>query len=326
MMDFLVTIVIPAYNVSDYIEETVSSVLVQSYKNLEVVLVDDGATDETPRLCDSLAKKDNRIRVIHKENGGLSDARNCGIKCARGDYVIFLDGDDFWDDDEALERLVNRIKETNPDVLNYSYKKYYSKEKQVPYFVDVSEMPNSCGSLEEQLDYLRRNALYIASACNKMIRRSVLGDELLFQKGVFSEDIVWCAKLLAAAKSQDFICENFYCYRQRDDSITHTVTREKCRNLCDNVVNAIKICEDNMDNTALLAYAAYQYGTFVMTQVNCNEFPQEEVKILSGYRWILRYHGENAKIRILYILGSFLGMRGLCKIARILFGKRNRNV
>ena len=91
----LISIIIPVYNVEKYLKECVDSVRKQTYKNLEIILIDDGSKDNSGKLCDELAKEDNRIKVIHKENGGLSDARNVGIENATGEYIQFIDSDDF---------------------------------------------------------------------------------------------------------------------------------------------------------------------------------------------------------------------------------------
>lgn len=91
----LISVIVPVYNVEAYLERCVDSILKQTYKELEIILVDDGATDSSGELCDQLAKKDDRIIVIHKKNGGLSDARNAGIDASRGEYLSFIDSDDF---------------------------------------------------------------------------------------------------------------------------------------------------------------------------------------------------------------------------------------
>lgn len=104
-----ITVIVPAYNIVDYLERCVDSIIGQTYRNLEIILVDDGSTDGTDELCDRLAKKDSRILVKHKENGGLSDARNVGINLSTGDYLSFVDGDDFIDDGmyEVMEKAFN---------------------------------------------------------------------------------------------------------------------------------------------------------------------------------------------------------------------------
>ena len=120
------SIIVPAYNVAQYIEECVESVLNQDYDNYEVIVVDDGATDETPQIIDNLAQKSEKVKVIHQKNGGLSAARNSGIEAANGDYIIFLDGDDFWSSQSFLNDINNRLNENSVDVIIYSYSYHYT--------------------------------------------------------------------------------------------------------------------------------------------------------------------------------------------------------
>ena len=198
-----ISVIVPVYNVEDYLARCVDSILAQTHHNLEIVLVDDGATDGSGQICDEYAGKDPRIKVIHKENGGLSDARNAGIAPASGEYIVFLDSDDFWGDPGALSRIMARARQTGADILNYSYTKFREDTgEKVSYFGSAEAMPE-LQEIGTQLDWLTKNGLYIASACNKLIRRSLLA-ELPFRKGVYCEDIEWCAKLLLRAESMDF--------------------------------------------------------------------------------------------------------------------------
>ena len=122
--NMLVSIVIPIYSVADYLPICIESVLKQTYSEKEIILVDDGSPDLSPQICDEYAALYPDIKVVHKKNGGSSDARNVGIENATGDYVLFLDGDDYWDDVNALEKLIQRVALTNADVLNFSFEKY----------------------------------------------------------------------------------------------------------------------------------------------------------------------------------------------------------
>ena len=110
-MEDLISVVVPIYNVENYIKKCVDSILSQTYKNLEIILVDDGSPDNCPQICDEYAQKDNRIKVIHKENGGLSDARNAGIDISKGKFITFIDSDDYIEKD-YVEVLYNSIKES----------------------------------------------------------------------------------------------------------------------------------------------------------------------------------------------------------------------
>ena len=111
----MISVVVPIYNVSKYLPKCIESILHSTYKNLEVILVDDGSTDECPTICDDYAKKDSRIKVIHKKNGGLSDARNKGLDIATGEYISFIDSDDYIDAD-LYESVIKEFDE-NIDVV-----------------------------------------------------------------------------------------------------------------------------------------------------------------------------------------------------------------
>ena len=313
------SIVIPVYNVEKYIEQCVGSVLNQTYKKFEVILVDDGSPDKCPEICDLYAKVDSRVKVIHQENAGLSEARNAGIQVASGKYVIFLDSDDFWDDDNALKRIVERLNKTNPDVLNCSYKKYYEDTGiQISRFDNCSAMPDELKQKTEQLDYLTKEFLYIASACNKIIRTDILKKHMQFEKGKLSEDVEWCARLLYHAKSFDFVCEEFYCYRQRAMSITHTMKEKSCIDLTDNILGCIKVAEqaDKKIREYIYRYTAYQLSTFIAVQAIATKCPPECIERLKKYSWLFSYHGKNKKVTCLYVANKILGFKNMCRVVR----------
>ena len=136
-----ISVIIPVYNTEKYLKECVESVLAQTYHNLEILLINDGATDSSPQICESYAKQDARIKLIHKENGGLSDTRNMGIKQCSGDYVLFLDSDDYWDDPKMVEKLADQMQQYPVDILNFRYKKYMEDTKQfVPCLKSVEDI------------------------------------------------------------------------------------------------------------------------------------------------------------------------------------------
>ena len=124
-----VSFIIPVYKVEKYLPQCVESILNQTYKNIEVLLVDDCSPDGCPALCDEYANKDSRVTVFHKLNGGLSDARNYGLEHAKGDYVVFMDSDDFWQKNTYLEELVEEINNSPEcDFIGFNISYYYEKE------------------------------------------------------------------------------------------------------------------------------------------------------------------------------------------------------
>ncbi len=314
-----VSVIIPVYNVEQYLNQCIDSVIAQDYDDIETILVDDGSTDSSGMICNNYREKYPEIKVIHKKNGGLSDARNTGINVATGDYILFLDGDDFWSDNDCVSTLVKRVSKTHADVLNFSFQKFFEDTKEkVPYFSKARNMPLSIKSKKGQIDFIYKNNLYISSACTKMIRRDLLDHDLFFEKGAYSEDIVWSAILLEKAKSLDFLCINFYCYRQRRDSISHSINDKKMHDLYKHIITSIKIFTNNHgDEKKLLGnYAAYQYGTFIVTQAMAEDDPNKYIVRLKKYDYILKYGRSSKKIIILQCLSSVLGYTRLCKIIR----------
>ena len=206
-MNYFVSIIIPVYNIEKYIEECVNSVLVQSYKNFEVILVDDGSKDRSSIICDDLANLDNRIKVIHKKNGGLSSARNAGIKASKGDYIAFIDGDDYWDDRDFLKDVVKCLDESKADFISFGLKKYYENEdfiQDTKYIFDRNLV--DINNKKKTLDYLISNNLYISSAWSKIVKRDIImSNNLFFKEGILSEDIDWSARLLIYADKIDVI-------------------------------------------------------------------------------------------------------------------------
>ena len=320
-----ISVIIPVYAVENYLPECIESVMSQSYKQTEIILVDDGSPDKSPEICDNYALKYPNIRVIHKVNGGLSDARNSGIEQATGDYIAFLDGDDFWDNSDALLELVKRLEVTKAEVLNFSFKKYFEDtQEKIPYFFEVPEMPVELTDKKSQLKYLADNHLYISSACNKLIKKELFSEALKFEKGVYSEDVEWSACLLKEAKTMDFICSNFYCYRQRRDSISHTINDKKSNDLCNHIINCVKMAQiaNGEEKTILSVYAAYQFGTYFIVQAQAENPQYNCINRLNEYRGILAYHQRNKKLLVLHIACKIFGYKNVCKIVRFAYRKQ----
>ena len=140
------SIIIPVYNVEQYLQSCVQSVITQTYQDLQVVLVNDGSTDSSGILCDQLAQQDSRIQVVHKENGGLSDARNAGLMVATGDYVAFLDSDDVYLLNDGLEQLMALAQAEQPDVLLFQAVDVYPHHQTVRKAYDVEYMAIHSGA------------------------------------------------------------------------------------------------------------------------------------------------------------------------------------
>lgn len=314
-----ISVIIPVYKVEPYLHQCVDSVLSQTYKNIEVILVDDGSPDNCPHICDQYADADPRVKVIHQRNGGLSAARNAGVQCASGEYVIFLDSDDFWNSPESLKKLVFRLEKKSPDVLNFAYIRTDELGNVISErFNGIESMPSDVARPEDQLAYLTRYTLYIASAWNKIVRREIVL-EVPFEEGKTSEDIDWCARLICKAASFDFACEKLYCYRQRSGSITQSFSERNCMDLKDNILKCIAIMGEAPQNRKkfLAAYAAYQLATFFAVQALASNCPKECIDQLCKHQKVLRHHGASKKVACLDIGCRLIGFTNMCRLTRL---------
>ena len=261
------SVIVPVYGVEKYIDQCVQSLLIQTYKNYELILVDDGSPDNCGQICDQYAEKDNRIRVVHKKNGGLSSARNAGLDIAKGEYVIFLDSDDFWDDAEALSGINRNLSESKADVLIFPAKRYYEESGKVTYILpgEVDRTRIIEKNINIAIEYLLKHNIYRAAAWNKVILRSLIEKyKMRFKEGVLSEDMDWCGDLLLNANRFDFYPNPFYCYRQqRAGSITSGKSEKLVADklyMCKKGFSQAKECLDQKRGTLLASYYAYEYA------------------------------------------------------------------
>ena len=189
------SIVVAVYNIEQYLHKCVESLLAQTYSNLEIILVDDGATDGSGTICNDFAEKDSRVHVIHKTNGGLSDARNVGIEAATGTYLAFVDGDD-WVDTDMYMCLIQELERTQSDIAVCRYRQIYRDATfdQSTGKVFVFEGKEALRAMLQEDEAIQiQNA-----AWNKLYRRAFLGEQR-FPKGKWYEDVVYTTKLLYKA-------------------------------------------------------------------------------------------------------------------------------
>ena len=189
------SIVVAVYNIEQYLHKCLESLLAQTYSNLEIILVDDGATDRSGTICDDYAEKDSRVHVIHKTNGGLSDARNVGIEAATGTYLAFVDGDD-WVDTDMYMCLIQELERTQSDIAVCRYRQIYRDATfdQSTGKVFVFEGKEALRAMLQEDEAIQiQNA-----AWNKLYRRAFLGEQR-FPKGKWYEDVVYTTRLLYKA-------------------------------------------------------------------------------------------------------------------------------
>ncbi len=224
MNDDLISVIVPVYNVEGYLERCVNSILCQTYESLEVILVDDGSTDASPGMCDEFAVRDGRVRVIHKENGGLSDARNAGLSIASGEYIGYVDSDDRIEPD--MYELMHRACVENDAQLCVC--RYFSE------YADRTEGggTGTCSVLsrDELLRvYIGGDERYVIynSVWSKLFRRSLV-EGMEFPKGRNSEDIVYTTRAFCMLERAAYIDKCLYHYViDREDSIMNVSRGER---------------------------------------------------------------------------------------------------
>ena len=212
-----VSVIVPCFNTEKYIEECVKSIVSQTYKNLEIILVDDGSTDKTSELVDGLKKTDDRIVVVHQKNAGLSAARNTGLKKANGKYVAFIDSDDCVAKN-YIERLLAAATETKSDIVACAYVKFSETSPKTSLIRGVKTMTTLTG-FEAFKDYLTTKNIGFSMSCNKLYNIELFKD-VKFPEGRLHEDEYTTYKLYYQANRLTVIPDGLYFYRMRENSIT----------------------------------------------------------------------------------------------------------
>ena len=239
MIEEKISIIVPVYNVEAYLERCVESILKQTYTNLEILLVNDGSTDKSGELCDKLALRDHRIRVIHKENGGLSDARNRGIDEASSNLIGFIDSDDYIDED-MYETLYRQMVASKADLSMCGHYDVYHQipEKQVAEIKTWELMP------EEAIKMVMEAKILSVTAVNKLYKKALF-EQLRFRIGKIAEDAFIMVDLIHQCSKIVATNEKKYYYVHRENSITTQKFSLKFLNVIEAYEQNAKIISEN---------------------------------------------------------------------------------
>ncbi|MEY8733657.1 glycosyltransferase [Peribacillus frigoritolerans] len=237
MKDKLISVIIPIYNVQDLLPKCIESIINQTYEKLEIILVNDGSKDNSALICEQYAKKDKRIKVIHKPNGGLSDARNAGLEIAKGDYIAFVDSDDYIINN-AYEVMILEatrhdldIVAANAEVLNGKSKSNLMKEKHMPTEI-ITGLDYLCESIKQ--------SSFQACAWLNLYRKNLLIDNnFYFEKGLLHEDEEWTPRVFLKANKVKYMDFKFYNYVIREGSIM--TKKDKTKNGLDIIKTCYKL-------------------------------------------------------------------------------------
>lgn len=221
----LISVIVPVYNVDKFLPQCIESIIGQTYENLEIILVDDGAKDNSGKICDEYATKDSRIKVIHKENAGVAEARNTGIRNIKGEYFCFVDGDDYVHKD-YVEAMYSIICKYNADIAMCSYVFKYPNGKE--WKTRNFEFPDNHIFSDTGYDALCKmlySKIYSPSCCCKLFRANKF--DIVFPKYLIGEDMLASIKYFQQANKVVMTNQRLYYYMQNENSIMHSVNPDK---------------------------------------------------------------------------------------------------
>lgn len=290
-----ISVIVPVYNIAKYLPKCIESIINQTYKTIEILLINDGSTDESGKICDEYAQKDNRIKVIHQNNQGISATRNNGIKASTCDYIIFIDSDDYIEED-YIETLYNGIKETNSDVASVTYKVrkldetiIYDGSKDNNYKENELIILEGTDIIKELLSQkIIKNFVW-----NKIYKKDVLCD---FQVGINYEDMAFTLEVFSKLKKVAYINKSCYNYVKRDDSITATISEKNLvdfGNAIEERYNVVKKNFKNLDQYNLYAFLESALALSTKYVITDRKYKTVEKKVFKFIDILLNYLNEN---------------------------------
>lgn len=293
----LISCIVPVYKAEFYIRNCVDSLLTQTYKDIEVILVDDGSPDNSGVICDEYAQSDNRVIVIHKDNGGASDARNVGVQRASGDYLLFVDADDFLRDKKSIEHLVKYVVSNNyPDVLGFNIAYYYPSSDRYKNWISYNEELTDATTKDKLITELVKIGTLPVSPCGKMIKKKTyVNSGLQFKKGTIGEDIIWTIELYNVVDKIKYINEYYYCYRREvTTSVTSFFVVKKYLDLIAIIRSLPSLIQSfNLQKStkcALLSFVAYELSIAIGGVHRLDgELKHEIRKELRELTWLFKY-------------------------------------
>lgn len=247
-MNPLISVIVPIYNVEKYLARCVDSIVNQTYKNLEIILVDDGSPDRCPQMCDDYAEKDSRIKVVHKKNGGLSDARNAGMAVATGEYISFIDSDDYVSDD-FFECLLDVMNKENSDIAECSVVKLYEDNRFDEFSDDLSVKTYDT---QDAMSALIAENPFHQHVWNKLYKTELVKD-IPYAVGKLNEDEFWTYQVFGRANKVSKLNKTMYYYFQRNSSIMGVGYNIRRLDALEGKANRQKYIENNFPDLSMQA-------------------------------------------------------------------------
>lgn len=282
----LISVIVPVYKVEKYLNRCVESIIVQTYSNLEIILIDDGSPDECPSMCDNWAKKDSRIKVIHKTNGGLSDARNAGIEVATGELIGFVDSDD-WIAPDMYQHLYEAMQADDSDIAACGVEIVWENG-------NVSQMLTKSGNCvlnkEKAMKALIEESWIKQPVWYKLYKTDLIRN-ILFPIGKYHEDVFWSYQAIGAAERVSVTDRIGYYYWQRSGSIMGEAYSLKRLDAIEALEQRQDYLEKTFPNLALMARCSLWFSCMYHGQKILSGIPKEEqTNAMENLRDVIQQH------------------------------------
>lgn len=328
----LVSIIVPVYNVESWLNKCIDSLLEQSYKNIEILLINDGSTDKSGSICDEYLNKSSIIKVFNNENRGLSYSRNFGIKNSKGKYIMFVDSDDFISDVNIVENLVKILEEEKSDFIYTSYCRFDDGKEDVvtenlPINIGDNEIEGKSGV--EVLSLLISKNSYHHAAYLKICERDFLiNNNLYFKEGIYHEDAEWTPRLFYYSKKISLYDKPYYMRRMRENSIITTTNEISISKKINDRLNIAydligffnTLSEGNIKKIIINDFVRMYWGDLMLiTNLKDKDNINNCCNIVRETRRVLKA-GEERKYKLGNTLINIVGVRGFIKISKKLLG------
>ena len=305
MKNDMISIIIPIYNVEKYLEKCLDSILNQTYKNLEIILIDDGSTDNSPNICNSYCEKDKRIKIIHKNNEGVSSARNKGIELSKGKYIVFIDSDDYVSN-EHIEVLYDCIISNNVDLV-------------ISNLIDISEDGIILNNEEKESFLMNKDQClkellsednFYHLCCGNIYRKDLLEKIRFNCKYRIAEDLDFLYRYIKQISSAYFLSKNTYYYLKREGSATNSIYSEKWNDelkICNFIISEMVELENNFHKYAKRKYIRLNINQAYRFELNKNQTKilKNNIKIYKNEMFNSKLFDNKEKLKIFLLLKSY---------------------
>lgn len=318
----MISIIVPVYNAGVYLQKCIESVLMQSYRDWELILIDDGSNDGSKEKCLKYSEMDNRIKVLFSDRGGVSSARNLGLDEARGEWLMFLDNDDYWKELQLLDNIYKKISTDKYDIVLFPVTTFWPNGKEITENQNIDKKRIEIDNKADAINYMIKQRILNCAVWDKVIRREIIEKyKIRFPEGKRNEDIYVTGKLLLNAATFGWCDNATYMYRkgtgtsQSEQRVTRKTTEElMC--ICIDFIEEIK--EMNIEDSLKSVYYSYiarPYGVLMM-YISTLDSRDSLIKSIKPYDWILDY-GKQREVKILKTAKNFVGFENTIKLLSI---------